>query len=283
MSSDGFWPGDARLVLTVSLMFEAGAQRRPESVYLGPLGDMPSEYPDLPGDTYFEYGWTEAIPRLLDLFDEYSIKVTCFPVGLAIERSPDLMREIARRGHECAAHGWEWVPQYAMSEDEEREFIQKSVRIVRDVCGNQPLGWNCWGLRGTPRTLELLQAEGFTYHIDEVNRDEPFVRNVKGEPFAVVPYTLHNNDLLCYEALGFSTYDYLTQLKDEFDWLYEEAGSRRRMMPVPCHDRTTGRPARMKALREFIRYALGHPGVVFMRRDAIAEVVLAEWRAANGR
>lgn len=278
MSSQAFWPAGARLVLTVSLMFEAGAQKRPDSVYLGPLGDMPPEYPDLPGDTYFEYGWTEAIPRLLDLWDEYEIKVTMFPVGKAIERNVELTKEVVRRGHECAAHGWEWVPQYAMSEEEENEFIRKSVEIVTRVAGKPPRGWNCWGLRGSRKTLELLQSHGLDYHIDDVSRDEPFVRLVNGEPFATVPYTLHNNDLLCYEALGFSTNAYLQQLKDEFDWLYKEAGARRRMMPIACHDRVLGRPARTKAFKAFVEYALGHEGVVFMPRGEIADIVLDEWR-----
>jgi peptidoglycan/xylan/chitin deacetylase (PgdA/CDA1 family) len=83
MTSQSFWPKDARLVLTVSLMFEAGAEVWPDSHYLGPLGDIDPGYRDLPGETFFEYGYREAIPRLLDLFDEHDIKSTVFAVGRA--------------------------------------------------------------------------------------------------------------------------------------------------------------------------------------------------------
>lgn len=272
------WPDGTRLVLTLSLMFEAGAEVRPDSKYLGPLGPIEPEYRDLPGETYFEYGYQEAIPRLLDLFDKHGIPVTVFPVAKAAQTSPALITQMIKSGHEVAAHGVTWVPQYTMSESEERIFIAESVRIIKELSGEDPVGWNCWGLRGTPRTLDLLQENGFKYHIDEVSRDEPFVRVLdSGKPFAVVPYTLHNNDLLCFEALSFSAQQWLQQLKDEFDWLYAESATRRRMMPVPCHDRTLGRPARVKVLEQFIQYALGHPGVAFKRRDEIADVVLSEY------
>ena len=43
---------------------------------------------------------------------------------------------------------------------------------------------------------ETLQDLGFLYHIDDVSRDEPFTVTVRGRPFAVVPYTLRNNDIV---------------------------------------------------------------------------------------
>lgn len=282
MGTENFWPDDTRMVLTLSLMFEAGAEIRPDSIYLGPLGPIEPGYRDIPGETYFEYGWMEAIPRLLDLFDKHEIKVTVFPVALAAQRNPHLITDMVARGHEIAAHGVTWIPQYKMSEEEERQFIHDSAEIVAGISGSRPLGWNCWGLRGTEKTLDLLQEEGFTYHIDEVSRDEPFVRVLaSGKPFAVVPYTLHNNDLLCFEAQSFSSRMYLDQLKDEFDWLYVEAKTRRRMMPIACHDRTLGRPARMKVMDEFFTYALSHPGVKVMKRADIADIVIQEWHSAN--
>jgi peptidoglycan/xylan/chitin deacetylase (PgdA/CDA1 family) len=64
------------------------------------------------------------------------------------------------------------------------------------------------------------------------------------------------------------------ELKYEFDQLYAEAATRRRMMSVSAHDRITGRPARTKALEEFIIYAQKQPGVVFLRKDQIARFAL---------
>jgi len=58
-----FWPNGARLAITMSLMFESGGEVRPDSGALGPLFPipMPLEIPDLPTETYFQYGYLEGI------------------------------------------------------------------------------------------------------------------------------------------------------------------------------------------------------------------------------
>jgi hypothetical protein len=137
------------------------------------------------------------------------------------------------------------------------------------------VGFNAFWLRGTPHTLEILQDLGFIYHIDGVSRDEPFLINVRNKPFAVVPYTLHMNDIVDYEGRYFSTRDYAGDLKREFDVLYAESGHKRRMMSISAHDRIAGRPSRTGVIEEFIQYAQSHSGVVFMRKDDIARFALS--------
>jgi len=48
--------------------------------------------------------------------------------------------------------------------------------------------------------LSLLQELGYLYHIDDISRDEPFIEQVNGTDFVVVPYTLRNNDILLIVA-----------------------------------------------------------------------------------
>lgn len=69
---------------------------------------------------------------------------------------------------------------------------------------------------------------------------------------------------------------YLQELKDEFDVLYEEGKSQRRMMSISAHDRLAGSPARVKALDDFIHYAKSHPKVKFMRKIDIAKWTLKQ-------
>ena len=45
--------------------------------------------------------------------------------------------------------------------------------------GVRPAGFNAFWLRGTSQTLEVLQELGYTYYIDDVSRDEPFLVNVR--------------------------------------------------------------------------------------------------------
>jgi peptidoglycan/xylan/chitin deacetylase (PgdA/CDA1 family) len=99
-----FWPDGARLCISLSMQFEAGGQ--PLSGASGLIPEPIAQgYPDLATNSFFEYGVNEGIPRMLDLFDKHSIKVTSFMVGQAVDQHPELAREIAKRGHECAAHG----------------------------------------------------------------------------------------------------------------------------------------------------------------------------------
>src|SRR5690348_11228694 len=79
-----FWPHGARLVVSVSMQFEAGAQ--PDRGAESPFPPIDANYPDLPVMKWYEYGFKEGIPRLLDLFDRRKVKVTSHMVGAAVER-----------------------------------------------------------------------------------------------------------------------------------------------------------------------------------------------------
>jgi peptidoglycan/xylan/chitin deacetylase (PgdA/CDA1 family) len=267
-----FWPDGARMVVSVSMQMEGGAQ--PASGAESPMPKIDSKYPDLPASKWYDYGFKEGLPRLLEVFERRKIKVTSHMVGAAVDLHPALAKEIVQRGHEATGHGQTWSAQFSMTPADERASYQQSIASIERATGTRPRGFNAFWLRGTPQTLEILQSLGFIYHIDDVSRDEPFLVNVHDKPFAVVPYTLHMNDIVDYEVRYFSTAMYADDLKAEFDALYAEAGTRRRMMSVSAHDRIAGRPSRSKVLEEFIVYAQSHPGVAFMRKDEIARFAL---------
>ena len=269
-----WWPEGARLVISVSMQFEAGAQ--PDRGAGGPFPPIDLKYPDLPAGKWFDYGVKEGIPRLLDLWDRKGIKVTSHMVGQAVERNPALAKEIVQRGHEAAAHGQTWTSQFSMTPEEERASYEASIRTLEKATGTRPVGFNAFWLRGTPHTLEILQDLGFVYHIDDVSRDEPFVVPVRGKLFIVVPYTLRNNDIVRFDSPALTADGFAAELKADFEALYDEAGRRRRMMSISTHDRIGGAPARVRALGEFLDHARKQPGVVFMRKDEIARFALAD-------
>ena len=277
--TDVFWPDGARLVISISMQMEAGAQ--PESGAESPLPKVDPKYPDIAATKWYEYGFKEGLPRLLDMFDRRNVKVTSHMVGAAVEKHPILAKEIVQRGHEPSGHGQTWTPQYSMTPEQERKSYADSAATIERVTGVRPVGFNAFWLRGTPQTLPILQELGYTYYIDDVSRDEPFLVSVRNKPFAVVPYTLHMNDIVNYETRYFSTEAYAADLKREFDVLYEEGAHRRRLMSVSAHDRIAGRPARMRVLEDFIQYAQSHPGVSFMRKVDIANYAIASPRTVR--
>jgi len=270
----GFWPDKARLVVSVSMQFEAGAQ--PEKSPYSPFAEMDAETANMATAKWFEYGTKEGIPRLLDLWDRKGVKVTSHMVGQAVERSPQTAREIVERGHEAAAHGHVWQPHWRMEPEEERASYVSNIEAIEKATGTRPVGFNAFALRNGPNTLEILKSLGFIYYIDDTSRDEPFTIEVSGDRFAVVPYTRRNNDIERFQMLSMSAADFGSDLRDEFDLLYAEAENRRRMMSVSVHDRIGGQPAVAKVVADFIDHAQKQPGVVFMRKDEIARWALEQ-------
>src|SRR6266478_4283907 len=278
-SHQAFWPDKARLVISISMQFETGAQ--PHRGAGSPFPLIDPKYPDLPVQKWYEYGFKEGVPRLLDLWDQAGVKVTSHMVGQAVERHPGLAKEIVERGHEASGHGQTWEPQYSMTPDQERAGYQASIDTIQRVTGVRPVGFNAFWLRRTPNTLGILQDLGFIYHIDDISRDEPFTVKVKGKRFAVVPYTIRNNDILRFDSPAMTNAAYLQDLQDDFDVLYAEAATRRRMMSVSAHDRISGIQGRVKLLEDFIKYAQKQKGVVFMRKDEIAKWALSTSNVPN--
>ncbi|HMF60117.1 MAG TPA: polysaccharide deacetylase family protein [Vicinamibacterales bacterium] len=269
----GFWPNDARLAVSFSLMFEGGGQ--PISGAGGVIPDrIQGGVPDLPTNAFFAYGHYEGVPRVLDLMDKHGIKLSSFMIGKAVETSPELAREIVRRGHEASAHGRTWENSYQLSREEEKRFIADSVDTIERVTGQRPIGWNAYWMRNSVHILETLQDLGFLYHIDEPSRDEPFIIPVRGRDFVTVPYTFHMNDIVSFPFDGWNPQAYEQALKDEFDQLYEEGAHRRRMMVVSLHDRISGHAGRVRVLDRFLEYARTKAGVWFARKDEIARFVV---------
>ncbi|WP_020650090.1 polysaccharide deacetylase family protein [Solimonas variicoloris] len=274
-ASGPYWPDGIRLVVSISMQFEAGGQPPRDTDSPFPPVALPDNMPSDPAaNSWFAYGYREGIPRLLDLWDRHGVKVSSHMIGEAARRHPELAREIVARGHEASGHGPRWSSQYAMSRDEERRFLLEGAALIETATGQRPLGYNCNWLRRGPNTLSLLQELGYLYHIDDVSRDEPFIETVNGGDFVVVPYTLRNNDIVLVEGRHYTPGQFFDQLKLEFDQLYEEAGTRRRMMSVSAHDRISGTPQMVRAWDAFLRYAKQRPGVAFLRKDEIARYAL---------
>jgi peptidoglycan/xylan/chitin deacetylase (PgdA/CDA1 family) len=262
-----FWPDGARLVISISMQFEAGAQ--PERNAYSPYPTMDPEMPDPLIDSWFNYGVKEGIPRLLDLFERKRVKITSHVVGQAAERAPHLVREIHSRGHEIAGHGMTWEPHWRWSQEKERASYDESARLLEQLTGQRPIGFNAFALRGSPKALETLQSLGYLYHTDNLSRDEPFLITVNGKPFGVVPYTRRNNDIERFHAQSTTAEQWMQDVRDEFDTLYAEAEHRRRMLSISTHDRIGGQPARVASLGRFLDFALKQPGVVCLRKDEI--------------
>ncbi|CAM2892101.1 Polysaccharide deacetylase [Flavobacterium succinicans] len=266
------WPNGAQLVISVSMQFETGGQPEgAESPFSG--NPLPKGNPDLPAESWFRYGANEGMDRMMDLWKKHNIKVTSHVVGDAAIKYPEIAKRMANEGHEIAAHGIAWSNQWDKHYADELKFVKDGVDAVEKITSKRAVGYNANWLRRSPNTLKVLQELGFLYHIDDLSRDEPFITKVNGKNFVVMPYTLRNNDIVNIEGKHWSPDQFLTQLKMEFDQLYAEGATKRRMMSISFHDRIGGQPAMTNAMEHFIEYTKTKTGVMYMRKDEIAKMI----------
>ena len=243
-------PGDARLALSLVVNVEEGSEmsiadgdRGPEVV--DELGvSLRKSIRNYGNESNYQYGLKAGAPRIMRLLRDRGMPATFTAAALALERAPDLARQIAADGHETCSHGWRWVHQFQMEEDAERDFIQKAIASIEKTTGTRPYGWLSRYLL-TKNTRRLLVEEGFTYHMDDYSDDIPFWDKTYAKPIVILPYTLDSNDMKMWTAPSLTPSDWLEYTIDTFEWLYREGADAPRMMSLGVHLRIIGRPGRI--------------------------------------
>lgn len=255
-----------------------------------------------PGDRHlsvestYEYGSRQGVWRILNVFKEHGMVLTCYAVGKAIELNPQVVPVMEEMGCELASHAYRWIDYHVYEHDEakERELMYKAIKAIENISSDHkpPVGW--YTGRDTANTRRLVQevydelGYELLYNADCYNDDLPYwipspTAKVPGSPedpgMLMLPYTFENNDMRFDKPHGFKlASDFFQYLKDSFDTLYEEGckGSPK-MMTIGLHCRLIGRPGRIAGLKRFMEYIKTKPGVwVTTRRD-----IAKHWRQTH--
>ncbi|MFT3866078.1 MAG: polysaccharide deacetylase family protein [Solirubrobacterales bacterium] len=269
------WPGDARLALNVVVNWEEGAERNPMDGDLETEQEVDTRYIVPPGvrelylESVFEYGSRRGIWRLLRTLDDFEIVPTVFACGLALERSPQIAREFARRGCDFVGHGYRWLPPTGLSREEELADIRRCVAAIEQTTGYEVKGWFARP-PSTINTRSLVAEAGLLYDSGSITDDLPYYDEVAGDPLLVVPYSLDVNDSKYFKDQFFLAEDFSSYACDAFDALYREGAEAPRMLSVGLHPRLIGRPGRISGLARFLEHVRKHDDVWITGRDAIA-------------
>ncbi|WP_240644582.1 polysaccharide deacetylase family protein [Paenibacillus paeoniae] len=100
---------------------------------------------------------------LLDMLDEKNAKGTFFVLGWIAEHKPELVKEIHRRGHEIASHGYAHRLVYKQSRLEFKKDIRHSKSLLEQLTGSEVRGYRAPCFSMTEWGLDLLEEEGFNY------------------------------------------------------------------------------------------------------------------------
>ena len=221
-------------------------------------------------ESNYLYGLKAGAPRIMKLLQAFGVRTTFTAAAQALEKAPELTKAIVDGGHEVCSHGWRWVHQFHMEEEQERDFIHKAVKSIKATTGDRPAGWLSRYLL-TDNTRRLLVEQGFTYHMDDFSDDRPFWDTSFGKAILILPYALDSNDMKMWTAPSLTPADWLQYTIDTFDWLYREGSNDPQMMSLGLHLRIIGRPGRIGYLEKFLEYVNSKPNVWITTRQAIAE------------
>lgn len=109
---------------------------------------------------------TESTIPLLKMLKKHKAKATFFVLGKVAEKYPDVIKKIARDGHEIASHGYSHTVLNNLTPKEFEEEIQKSVRLLKKINGIKPLGFRAPNFSMNNKTkwaLKILERNGFIY------------------------------------------------------------------------------------------------------------------------
>ena len=114
----------------------------------------------------FESRVARQVEWLLELLERHEARGTFFVLGWIADRSPEIVRAIARAGHEIASHGWDHARVTSQTPEQFRASIRRSKKVLEDISGGP-----VWGFRapnfsivpGREWALDLLVEEGYRY------------------------------------------------------------------------------------------------------------------------
>jgi peptidoglycan/xylan/chitin deacetylase (PgdA/CDA1 family) len=275
----------AHVRLSVCLTFDFDAM----SAWIGPLN---STSPVM--ISRGEFG-AFAIPRILDLLRAHDVKGTFFVPGHTSLAYPELVRRIAREGHEVGHHGWVHENPADLDVDTERAVFGRALDALVSTAGKAPRGYRSSGADMSENTIDILLENDILYDSscsatdfvpyylrkgDRWSKSEPYVF---GERTTLVelPFAWALNDWPLFEytpGLGTdqSPPSVVREIwQGEFDYAYDH--SPEGVFVLTMHPQVIGRGSRMMMLHALISHMKSRPGVEFSSLLAHAE----QWKAAN--
>jgi polysaccharide deacetylase family protein (PEP-CTERM system associated) len=125
--------------------------------------------------------------RLLAIFDHFDVRGTFFVLGWVAERYPQLVRDIAARGHEIACHGYSHRLVYEQSSEEFYDETRRAKKLLEDITGSGVLGYRAASysiVRRSLWALDVLVELGFAYDssIFPVRHDRYGIPNAERAP-----------------------------------------------------------------------------------------------------
>ncbi len=103
----------------------------------------------------------ESTPKILDILKKYNTKATFFVLGKFAEKNPEVLKRIAKEGHEIGNHTYSHASGYLVDENKIKAELNKTSNIVKRATGKRtilfrpPFGFENW------RFLKIAENLGY--------------------------------------------------------------------------------------------------------------------------
>ena len=227
------------------------------------------------------YGPKQGVPRILDMLDSHQVKATFFIPGVVAEHYPEVVKEIARRGHDIGFHGYLHEESTKTTYEQEDATMHRSEKIIYDLTEQKIAGHRAPGGVIHDYSLRLFLEHGYIYSSNWRDSDGPFLHQIDGKtvPLVELPKDSIFDDTAydfytdaAPERYGLKSPDEMFEIwKEEFDSLAVEG----RMINFVLHPQFVGRASRVQMLSRLIGHMKSH-GAWLDTNRAVASWVLKE-------
>jgi polysaccharide deacetylase family protein (PEP-CTERM system associated) len=119
----------------------------------------------------------DATIQMLFKLEDYGAKATFFVLGEVAKAVPEVVREIARKGHEIASHSPVHLPPKMIPRAEFATLLRRDLNLLHDLSGKKPIGFRAPYFsinRSDGWLLELLAESGLSYDSSVVPTWTPY-------------------------------------------------------------------------------------------------------------
>ena len=242
-----------------------------------------------------------GVPRLLDLFRDFGIRVTWFVPGHSVETFPEQSAAIVEAGHEVGLHGYSHENPIAMSPEQEEEVLDRCIELLEGLTGERPVGYVAPWWEFSAVTAELLLARDIEYDHSLMHDDfhpyyvrtgdtwtkidyskpaghwmKPLVRGRETD-LVEIPASWHLDDMVPLmfmktvpNSQGFESPRVVEETwRDAFDWVYRKHDYA--IFPMTIHPDVSGRPQVLAMHERLFAHMSSKPGVRFVTMREIAD------------
>jgi peptidoglycan/xylan/chitin deacetylase (PgdA/CDA1 family) len=259
------WPNRARLA--VCLLVELGHYewKPPEGAFDPPTHTPPhsmNPYPDYVTVTHREYGHRVGIFRMMEVLDRYGVEATVPMDAYTADHYPQLVEECQRRNWELIGHGitQRQAISSRMSEEQEREYLARSIDALRKATGKAPAGWLSPEHSQSTRTPALLAEMGIRFCCDFPNDEQPYrIHTPAGELYAL-PCMIEIGDTMGHYNRKLPLQRWVQMVEETIDVMLSDSQDTGLLLAFRLHPWCMGQPYRIKYLDQIIAHIVKRSG-----------------------